>query len=161
MTARATQNESKSESRMRPTVPRGRAAANYHSNDPVVRDVALALGMREPSAHQLLYGRDRINRRAVIVIAAFERHGALDRLAHWASPIRVALAGAGLTPLTRQLLRECQACDLAEDEAENEYRHESSDRAARTWVQAIDRLIQQLLVLRDALVRRHNLDHES
>lgn len=154
-------NHSGARTRRRYSVPQGKAAAKYVASDPVVRDVALALGIREPSAHQLLYGADRINRRFLIIVSAFARHEAWDRLARWTNPVRAALAGVGLSRLTSQLLFEVQQADLEEDGAENAWRREPSDQNARAWVRAIDRAIQRLLQLRQSLVSHHNLDGEA
>jgi hypothetical protein len=133
---------------------------HYHDSDPVARDLALRWGMRVGSVHQLLYGRDRLDGRTVDVIEAFQRHGAEARGARWTAPIRAALAGVAIDPLTRQLLRDAQRADLAEDEAENDYRLAESPESARRWVQKIDELVSWLLRLRTSLVARHNLDDE-
>lgn len=148
-------------SRMARTVRTPRPRRDYSASDAVCRDLALQWGRRPSTVRQMLHGRHRLDRLTTDVIEAMQRHDADDRLARWSAPIRAALAGVRMVPLSRQLLRDRQMDDIAEDQAEEEFRLVQNPETAKGWVRKIDAEISSLMTLRKSLVAEFGLEPGS
>jgi hypothetical protein len=77
---------------------------HYHANDPVIQALAVQWGCRLETAHQYLYGRNRVNVRTADAVTAFLNNEAHLRCKRFLDPIDRARANLVIPGLTPDLL---------------------------------------------------------
>lgn len=124
--------------------------------------IATELGRTPAGVHQLLFRPFRsgltLPRLTALCITGFLETRALDRLAHWAGPIRQAFADAHAIEVSATLFRTTRAADSDDDKSQVAYIVEPTPENAKRLVADLDRSVARLLELRSALVTKHQLE---
>jgi hypothetical protein len=138
---------------MEGTMPRHKNGTNYHANDPVIQALAVQWGCRLETAHQYLYGRNRVNVRTADAVTAFLNNEAHLRCKRFLDPIDRARANLVIPGLTPDLLLELQRVDQEEDMARIVHVVGTSRQTLDDWS---DRLKAQNEVGGRVLIALHN-----
>lgn len=120
------------------TVTRSVEHSDYPTASRVTAHVALALGVKESTAHQLLYGRERLNGKAVLVIQALVRSGDRAALAHFLAPIEAAVRGVPAPADSDALAIQSATADSDEETAQCAYQRNPCKETAIAYVRAKD-----------------------
>ncbi len=113
--------------------------------------VARELGVTQGTAHQLMYGERRSNRRAAVIVAGFVQAGQQERSDRWLVEVMAARQGVLPCPLTPELIEEAQLRDLEEDIAENAFRTLRTREAAAEWARKAERQLALNLQVIEAI----------
>lgn len=123
------------------------------SSDSLVVRVGKALGWRESTTSQRLWGPDSLNQRCARVVVVFRTAGADEALQRWLAPIDLARTGEA-PRLTDELRIEEEQADAAEAVAQVAYDRCESRETAAALVRKLDAEIASSVKLRHALAAR-------
>jgi len=135
----------------RSSEPNGRRWGDRGRSDPVAREVAGQLGLRETYLEKLLRAKTGLNVRVAEILKAFRRLGDEVRLERFFAPIRAAYENKNPPALTGELLQAEQEADGAEDVAELRFWQSRSDKDLSLAIRAMDTAIVRQVAMRDAL----------
>lgn len=135
----------------------GARVSDYPAGERVTVLVARRLRVKESTAHQLLYGRDRISLRAAAILDVLHRCGDRGALAHFLAPILAAQRGLFTAMPTSTMPMQVQTADVDEELSEKAYDLNQCHATAEQFVRAIDLEILLKLEQRQALVNQWGL----
>ena len=136
---------------MDPSAPMSRRWGDNGRSDPVAREAARQLGLREAYLEKLLRAKTGLNIRVAEIIKAFRQLGDDVRLERFFGPIRAAYEKRNPPQLTAELLEAEQEADGAEDVAETRFLMTRSDRDLSLAIRAMDCAIVRQIQMRDSL----------
>jgi hypothetical protein len=124
---------------MRTTMSHPHQGVTYPTAQRVTAHVALALGVKEETAHQYLYSREnKLNAKVAMMITALIQSGDRAALAHFLAPIEAAVRGIPAPAESVKLSEQAQVADGDEDSAGVRYYRSPCLETARAYVLAID-----------------------